>query len=314
MGVISKDYVAWLTMPFRYAARMELRHLRYFVIVAEEQNVTRAAERLHVSQPPLSRQIRDLEQELGVELFRRTAKSLALTEAGKIFLGEARAVLVRAEKAVQTVRDAASGEQGRIRVGYAPSLTVELLPKTLRAFERAHPGVRVTLHDLSTEECVQRLASRKIDVALTVRPSESSMRGLVFTRLKNYALCCAVGATHPLARKRSMSLTQLKREKLIVLSREDYPEYHDWLGQLFSPGAFEPQFTQEVDSATGIIAAVESGQGVALVSASMKCLAGPNVKLLAFTPALPPLVVGALTAKPVSIWVERFIASAKQAA
>src|SRR5271155_3857791 len=108
---------------------MELRHLRYFVVVAEEQNVTRAAERLHVSQPPLSRQMRDLEEELGVELFRRTAKSLALTEAGKIFLPEARAVLLRAEQAVQTVRAMAKGERGQLRVGYAPSLTVEFLPR-----------------------------------------------------------------------------------------------------------------------------------------------------------------------------------------
>src|SRR5664279_412032 len=111
---------------------MELRHLRYFVIVAEEQNVTRAAERLHVSQPPLSRQIRDLEQELGVDLFRRTAKSLTLTEAGKIFLVEARAVLLRAEKAVLTVRAVAANERGQLRVGYAPSLTVEILPQALR--------------------------------------------------------------------------------------------------------------------------------------------------------------------------------------
>src|SRR5277367_1538484 len=98
-------------MPFRYSAQMELRHLRYFVVVAEEQNVTRAAERLHVSQPPLSRQIRDLEEELGVELFRRTAKSLALTEAGKIFLREARAVLLRTDQAVEAVRAGARGER-----------------------------------------------------------------------------------------------------------------------------------------------------------------------------------------------------------
>src|ERR1700754_2270611 len=104
---------------------MELRHLRYFVVVAEEQNATHAAARLHLSQPPLSRQIRDLEEELGVELFRRTAKSLALTEAGKIFLGEARAVLLRAEQAVATVQDEARGKRGQLRVGYAPSLTVE---------------------------------------------------------------------------------------------------------------------------------------------------------------------------------------------
>src|SRR5580698_4288825 len=119
---------------------MELRHLRYFIAVAEEQNVTRAAARLHVSQPPLSRQIRDLEEELGVSLFRRTAKSLALTEAGKIFLNEARGVLLQTEKAVQAVRAVAAGDRGQMRVGYAPSLTVEILPKALREFEKTGAG------------------------------------------------------------------------------------------------------------------------------------------------------------------------------
>ncbi len=168
---------------------MELRHLRYFVVVAEEQNVTRAAERLHVSQPPLSRQIHDLEEDLGVGLFRRTGKSLALTEAGKIFLNEARAVLLRVDKAVETVRTVAQGDRGQLRIGYAPSLTVELLPKALREFEHERPGVRVSLHDLSTEECVQKLTARKLDVALSVRPSVSSMRGLTFEKLVTYPIC-----------------------------------------------------------------------------------------------------------------------------
>src|SRR6185369_11615858 len=110
-----KYFVAWLTMPRRYAGRrMELRHLRYFVAVAEEQNVTRAAARLHVSQPPLSRQIRDLEDELGVALFEHSAKAVRLTEAGRVFLTEARAVVQRADEAVQTVRAVASGQRGEI--------------------------------------------------------------------------------------------------------------------------------------------------------------------------------------------------------
>jgi len=129
---------------------MELRHLRYFVAVAEEQNVTRAATRLHVSQPPLSRQIRDLEDELGVALFQHGAKAVRLTDAGRVFLEEARAVLRRADEAVQTVKAVASGQRGEIHVGYAPSLMVEVLPRALRSFEAANPGIRVQLHDLST--------------------------------------------------------------------------------------------------------------------------------------------------------------------
>jgi len=291
---------------------MELRHLRYFVVVAEEQNVTRAAERLHVSQPPLSRQIRDLEEELGVALFQRTAKSVALTEAGKIFLNEARAVLLQAEKAVQTVRAVASGERGQLRVGYAPSLTVELLPKALRSFESSRPGVRVTLHDLSTEECVQKLNARKLDVALTVRPSSSSMRGLAFDRLTTYPLCCAVAVTHPLAKKRSIALSRLRQERLMGYSQEDYPEYFDWIAEIFKPNPIDPRSMEEYDSATGLIAAVEAGRGVALVSTSMKCLTGPRVKLLPITPALPPLVVGALTHKSITSLAAQFIVAVKK--
>jgi LysR family transcriptional regulator, benzoate and cis,cis-muconate-responsive activator of ben and cat genes len=104
---------------------MQLRHLRYFIAVAEEQNVTRAAARLHVSQPPLSRQIRDLENELGISLFDRGAKAVRLTEAGRVFLVEAQAVLRRADQAVEMARAVASGQRGEIHVGYAPSLTVE---------------------------------------------------------------------------------------------------------------------------------------------------------------------------------------------
>lgn len=295
-------------------AAMELRHLRYFVVVAEEQNVTRAAERLHVSQPPLSRQIRDLEQELGVSLFRRTAKSLALTEPGKIFLNEARAVLLRAEQAVQTVRSIAAGDRGQLRVGYAPSLTVQVLPKALRAFESDSPGVRISLHDLSTEECVQKLAAGKLDVALTVKASGSSMRGLAFERLITYPICCAVAVTHPLAQKRSITLARLRQERLIGYSREEYPEYADWLAFLFQPAPFDPRSVEEYDSATGLIAAVEAGRGVALVSTSMKCLTGPRVKLLPISPALPPLVVGAISTQAPSELVRRFILAVKKVA
>jgi DNA-binding transcriptional LysR family regulator len=291
---------------------MELRHLRYFVVVAEEQNVTRAAERLHLSQPPLSRQIRDLEEELGVELFRRTAKSVALTQAGKIFLIEARGILLQAEKAVQTVRAIASGEHGQLRVGYAPSLTVELLPRTLREFERASPGIRVTLHDLSTQECVQRLSQGSLDVALTVHPCPSAMRGLQFENLKGYAPVCAVAATHPLALKKSVRIAQLERERFIVLSAEDYPEYLAQIRHVFH-SSFEPQIGQECDSTTGLIAAVEAGRGVAIVASSIKCLAGPHVRLLTLKPAIAPIFLGVLRAKTANPARDRFIVAVKTA-
>jgi len=292
---------------------MELRHLRYFVVVAEEQNATRAAARLHVSQPPLSRQIRDLEEELGVELFRRTAKSLALTEAGKIFLNEARAILLRVDQAVDTVRTVANTTRGTLHVGYAPSLTVRLLPKALMLFERANSGVRVSLHDLSSEECIQRLTAGKIDLALTVRPPASRMRGLIFEHIASHPLCCAVAISHPLARKNDVAIRALRNERFIVYSREDYPEYYDSLKKLFRPFGFEPQVGEEYDGVTGLIAAVEAGQGIAIVPSSLACMSGQRLKLLPIKPKLPPFSVGAVTTEKGPKLAKDFVAAAKQA-
>jgi len=293
---------------------MELRHLRYFVIVAEEQNVTRAAARLHVSQPPLSRQIRDLETELGVELFRRTAKSLALTEAGKIFLNEARAILLRVDQAVDTVRTVANPSRGTLHVGYAPSLTVKLLPRALMLFERVHPGIRVSLHDLSSEECIDRLSHGKIDLALTVRPAVSRMKGLVFENIAQFSLCCAVATSHLLARKKSILLRDLKSERFIIYSRNEYPEYYQWLKSLCRPYGFEPRIGEEYDGVTGLIAAVEAGQGIALVPSSLACMSGQRLKLLELKPKISPLSVGAASTRKSSKLAKDFIASAKEAA
>jgi DNA-binding transcriptional LysR family regulator len=271
---------------------MELRHLRYFVAVAEEQNVTRAAARLHVSQPPLSRQIRDLENELGVALFEHGAKAVRLTEAGKVFLVEAQAVLKKAEQAVQTVKAVASGKKSEIHVGYAPSLTVELLPRALRSFQEANPGVRVQLHDLSTQEMVRGLRDSKLDVALMIRLSARAMDGLVFQELRRYAICVAMHTTHPLVRVRRISLERLASERLIAYTIADYPEYHAWLAEIFAPLKRQPVIAEEHDSATSLIASVEAGRGVALVQQGFECLAGPRLKLRPVIPAPPPFVVG----------------------
>lgn len=271
---------------------MELRHLRYFVAVAEEQNVTRAAARLHVSQPPLSRQVRDLEEELGVALFEHGAKALRLTEAGNVFLTEARAVLRRAEEAVQMAKAVANGVRGEIHVGYAPSLTVELLPQTLRAFQQANPDVRVQLHDLSTQEMLRGLRDEKLHVALMIQTSAKVREGLVFEELRRFPIRVAIHPAHPLARTRKVRLEQVAAERLITYTLADYPEYHAWLSGLFAPLKRPPQIAEEHDSSTSLIAAVEAGRGVGLVQKGFECLAGPRLKLLPLSPAPPPFVVG----------------------
>jgi DNA-binding transcriptional LysR family regulator len=292
---------------------MELRHLRYFIVVAEEQNVTRAAERLHVSQPALSRQIRDLEDELGVTLFVRTAKSLALSEAGKVFLREARSVVLRADEAVDAVRAAAANCQGRLRVGYAPSLTAKFLPDALRLFERSSPGVRVTLHDLSTRECEERLAAGKLDLALSIEPAEAGRRGLVFEKVMAQVVACAVATTHPLARRRSVALEHLKDEDFVVYAEDDYPEYVETFRRMCLAAGFKPRIAGEYDGATGLITAVESERGIALVAETLRCMSGSRLAFVKISPGQPVFPIGAVYRKPGSELVAKFVRVVKEA-
>lgn len=271
---------------------MELRHLRYFVAVAETQNISRAAARLHVSQPPLSRQIKDLEEELGVALLERSAKSVRLTEAGRVFLREAQAVLQRVAEATVAVKAAASECQGEIHVGFAPSLTVEILPQALRQFQEDNPGVKVELHDLSTEEMLTGLRERRLNIALTVRSPQVSMKELEFIPLKKYAVCVALSPAHELASARSISLAQVAKERLLGYSREDYPEYHDWMETFFQKQKSRPQLAESYGSVTSLIAAIEAGRGIAIVSESLSCLTGPRLTLKPLRPEPEPFYVG----------------------
>jgi len=294
---------------------MELRHLRYFVAVAEEQNVTRAAARLHVSQPPLSRQIRDLESELGIALFEHGAKAVRLTEAGRVFLNEARAVLQRADEAVQIAKAVANGQRGEIHVGYAPSLTVQLLPNALRYFQETSPHIRVQLHDLSTQEMLRGLRDARLHAALLVQVSAKVMAGLVFEELRRYAVCVAAHPAHSLARARKVGVAQVADERLIAYTLADYPEYHAWLSDLFAPLRRQPNIAEEHDSATSLIASVEAGRGVALVQQGFDCLTGPRLKVRPLTPAPPPLVAGVAYRKDAhSPAADHFIAAARRAA
>jgi len=271
---------------------MELRHLRYFVAVAEAENVSRAALELHVSQPGVSRQIRDLEVEIGFPLFERGAKSLRLTAAGKVFLTEVRVVLAHAEAAVGKARETANSS-GEINIGYAPSPTVELLPCALHSFQNLAPGVRVTLHDLSSEEMLRGLHDGKLDLCLIVRTSIKSLRGLKFELLREYPTCVAMSPNHPLAKLKQVHIRQIAKEPLLAYSRKDYPEYHAMLAELLKGTGTRPRIVEEHDSAPGLMAATEIGRGLAIVPSVMGLLAGGRIKLLPLLPAPAPLAVGA---------------------
>ena len=293
---------------------MELRHLRYFVAVAEEENVTRAAERLHISQPPLSRQIRDLEDELGLALFDRSAKSLHLTGEGRVFLSEAKAVLARAEEAEGVARALASGHRGEIDVGYAPSLTVEILPAALRKFGDICPGIRARLRDLSTQEMLGGLLAGTLQVALMVKPAGRFPAKLVFEKLRDYPVCIALHPSHPLSKNRGIRLSDIAGERLIAYTREDYPEYHDWIGKIFSSEKRRPRIAEEHDSSASLIASVEAGHGIALVHGAFECFSGPRLKILPITPAPPShAVVIACRKDSLSGATRHFISAAKEA-
>ncbi len=290
---------------------MELRHLRYFAAVAEEENITRAAEKLHVSQPALSRQVRDLEEELGVSLLERSAKTVRLTEAGRVFLVEARAVLNRSEEAVSAVRAVADGARGEIHVGYAPSLTIEILPRALRAFQADYPKVRVALHDVSTEEMLKGLRDGELQVGLGVRPVRGMGREWHFQEIGRYPMCVAVAPRHRFAKKRELALEELAGEPMIAYAREAYPEYHAGVARLFKPAGINPQIVEEHDSVTSLIAAVEAGRGYALVTSCLKCLAGPRLELIPLAESREQVVVGAIRRRQCSTaTILQFIAAA----
>ncbi|MFV0416501.1 MAG: LysR family transcriptional regulator [Chthoniobacterales bacterium] len=270
---------------------MELRHLRYFVAVAEEENVTRAAERLYISQPPLSRQIRQLEEELGVELFERQAQALRLTRAGQVFIPEARAVLERAEEAQRTIRAFSGVTQEELHLGYAPSLTVKILPETLRHFQESFSDVQVHLHDLSSSEMLAGLREKSLHLAFMVRPRKSEMKGLKFKEIRRFAACVAMHPSHPLAFKKRVGISSLAEERLIIYTREQYPEYLSWIESIFKKEGL-PGIGEEHNSSTSLIAAVEAGRGVAIVQEGFQCLSGPRLVVKPLPSKAPPVEVG----------------------
>jgi DNA-binding transcriptional LysR family regulator len=273
-------------------AFMELRHLRYFVAVAEEENVTRAAARLHVSQPPLTRQIRDLEEELGVALFERNGKSIRLTDTGRTFLGEARASLKRVDEAIRAVQSAARGQQGELHVGYAPSPTVEILPKILQAFQKKWPGVSVVLHDHSSPEMLAALRKGHLHAALMMQPSLQAARGLTFRALCSYPVGIIVAPAHPLSRHRSVTVEQVLAERIVAFSRQEYPDYHEFVRRTLRGNARQLRIAEECDSGPSLIAALASGRGVAVNASFGAIAAGKRVRFVALKPTPPLAVVG----------------------
>ncbi len=295
---------------------MELRHLRYFVAVAEMENVSRAALKLHVSQPALSRQIRDLEDEIGFCLLERTAKSVRLTEAGRVFLNDARALLQQAAEAVKKARAVAGAEPAELHVGYSPAPFAHVLPKALRAFQSAMPDVHVRLHDLSYQAILAGMREGRLQLGLIVRPPKASSLGdLRYEELFRERVCVAVAPQHPFARRRTIPLAEVASEPLIGLTREDYPGYYDILSIVFSKANRKPRVVEEHDSMSGVISSVEAGTGVAMVVDVFDYSFGNRIKLLHVSPEPKPISIGVAALKgKLSLAAEKFWQCAKEAA
>lgn len=260
---------------------MELRHLRYFITVAEEENVTRAAARLHVAQPSLSRQIRDLEEELGVALFERTAKALRLTDAGRHFLEKAASIIDEVDEAVRSVREYAGVNRGDIHVGYAPSLATRALPAALASYQQRYPEMNVHLHDLSTEEMLTGIRDCTLGAALMARPSPNASDGIEFREVARFPALVAMRSDHPLAAESEIALSALsdfQKTPLLAYSRLHYPEYHTWLESTFGSSQ-TGRIVGEYDGSASLITAVESGRGIAIVQEGFDLVSGSRITL-----------------------------------
>ena len=256
---------------------MELRHLRYFLAVGEALNFTKAAARLRVAQPALSRQVQDLEDEIGVDLLRRSPRGVELTAEGKLFLEEVRELLKRVDESVEKTRALARGEYGELHIGYASVPTAEVLPPALEAFRKAVPRVKLVLHDLTSDELIAGLRNAALELAIMVQPTGEQTAGIEFETTRSYTWWVAFTAAHPFARLKSISLEKVAAEPLVALRRKDYSEYHRILERIFAAISVKPRIAVECDSASSLIMEVEAGRGIAVVTANLKLMGGERL-------------------------------------
>ena len=295
---------------------MELRHLRYFVAVAEMENVSRAAtQTLHVAQPSLSRQIRDLEDEVGVQLLERTAKSVRLTDAGRAFLDEARAILKQADGAMLKARAIAGKQETELRVGDWPLGTGRIMPKLLRAYQQAMPTVHVKLHDWSVDTNIAGVRDGRLQLAIVVAPLKgNALADLRFEELATGRACLVVSSDHSFAKRKSVSVADAAREPFIGLMREKYPRYQEYMDSIFGRVTKKPRIIEEHDGWPGLFSSVSAGIGVAISSDAFGYLFGDRIKCLPLTPEPRRVVVGIVTRKgKLSPAAEKFCECAREA-
>lgn len=253
---------------------MELRHLRYFIAVAEEQNFSRAAERLHISQPPLSRQIQQLEASLGVRLFKRGSRPLVLTAAGRFLYGHALQFLAQSLE-LKTMTQRVGQVERPLSLGFVASTLYDILPQLIRRFRTAHPEVGLSLHEMTTLEQTRALKEGKIDVGFgRIRHEDMHIRRII---LREEPLMAALSADHPLARSEGLTLRALQAETLIVYPQTPRPSFADQVLATFRDRALVPRKIMEVRELQVALGLVAAGEGIALVPHCLHSLKRPDV-------------------------------------
>ncbi len=253
----------------------DLRQLRYFVVVAQELSFTRAAQQLHISQPPLSQQIQALERDLGVQLLARNKRNVALTEPGRVFLEQARAILAKVDEARSQVADAAAGFSGKLRLAYTVSVSFHpALPQSLLRYSQRAPNVHVLLSEMYTELQFAALRAGRIDVGFVrdLPSHEDDARALHLEVLDREPLLLALPSGHVHATRTSLRMGDVAGAPFVVQPRELASTLYDRLVQLAARADFHPRICQEAQQLNGLLALVAAGIGLALVPASMRAV------------------------------------------
>lgn len=245
--------------------RMEFHQLRYFVAAAEDLSISRAADRLHVSQPALGRQIALLEVELGIALFDRIRKRIHLTDAGRFFLPKARQLICDAETGLQQVREQYGNARRTLRLGFLPIFLDDLVAPAVREFRQRHPKSQVSLFELSPRAQLDRLRNHELDVAILGNLDERDREDFTIRRLSRHRMAAVLPSDHPLAAKKSVKLGALAKEAWVSLSDALYPGRREFLRGICAAAGFEPNIVSEVDSLSLMLGAVTTGEAIAML-------------------------------------------------
>ena len=264
---------------------MELRHLRYFVAVAENLSFTKAAAKLHLAQPSLTRQVHNLEEEIGVRLLERSKSRVALTEEGRSFLTDARRILALATESILAVQRLSRGETGELNIAYSPNFDFELLPETLRAFRQAFPHIALNLFDMSPAEQFRALEARKIDLGFVGLPPPAAS-GIYWQSITRHRTIAVLPAKNRLARRRQVKLTDLENLFFVGMSEKTHPGFREWLNRTCQQVGFSPRVLQDAELEGALMTFVAEGLGVSLAREHIKKLPHPGV---VFRPLAPPI-------------------------